>query len=232
MPLSLHDRVASLSQNAYDIGSFELATELSEQIKWIWVVSNVSKLLIDYNKSLISKHMILYSILNKETVNPEYKGDKIKIDMNVFAQTDQRLNYYYLEYHKLVREVIEFLLPLYHIDIHTYELMSDYNPSDYKIKWDDIGIQLYSPVHNAFYATLKNSLESSGLKCFTDPYLPHLAHHQCGTFLLDSVRDYDLEGKHVINSVQISVPNYWAKDTEFREHLVNVLVESINKFNP
>ena len=230
MPLNYHDKVAVMSQNGYDIGAFELASELAEKLKWIAVLSNVSKLLIDYNKSLISKHIILYSILHKETIDSEYKEDKIKISMNELAQNDQRLDYYYLEYHKLIREVIEFLLPLYHIDIHTYEWISDYKPNEYKTKIDDIGIQLYSPINHGFYEMMKHTLETNNLKCFTDPYIPHLSHHQWGTLLLDSIRDYDLEGKHRISNVQISVPNYWAKDKEFRENLISVLVEGINEF--
>jgi hypothetical protein len=61
------------------------------------------------------------------------------------------------------------------------------------------------------------------------PNLPNLSHHQCGTLTVDSVTDYDLEGGHSIDSIQMSVPNYWVKDREFREYLVKEINNAIKQ---
>lgn len=131
MPLNFHDKMIINSQNAYDIGAFELVSELSEKLRCIALLSNACKLLIDSNKHLSSKHLVPSYILHKETIDSNYKAkdimdnssyeDMMRINFNRFPQMYDRIDYYYVEYHKVLRTIIEFLMPEFHIDIHTYE---------------------------------------------------------------------------------------------------------------
>lgn len=129
--LEFYDRVAVNTQIGYDIGAFEIASGLSESLKCIGITSNVSKLIIDYNKSLTSRHLIPSIIPHNEAIDAENK-EPIKISFNKRVRVYDRVMLYYLEYHKLVKEIIEFLNPKYHIDIHTYEMLHDHDPEEYK----------------------------------------------------------------------------------------------------
>ena len=79
--LNSKDRVAVNSQIGYDIGSFEVATELAEKLKCIVLASNWSKLMIDYNKSFISRHLVP-SIILHNFIFDEKEKDEIKLEMN------------------------------------------------------------------------------------------------------------------------------------------------------
>jgi hypothetical protein len=56
-----------------------------------------------------------------------------------------RIDTYYIEYHKMMKEVFEFLMPKFHLDIHTYECLHEYTPNHDGHNAESIGIQLYSP---------------------------------------------------------------------------------------
>ena len=111
--------------------------------------------------------------------NSSYE-DMMRINFNRFPQMYDRIDYYYVEYHKILRTIIEFLMPEFHIDIHTYEWLSDYGVKEVRKTPEDIGIQIYSPTENILYLQLKQILESNGLVTFTEPHIPHLSHHQWG----------------------------------------------------
>ncbi|CAI2367236.1 unnamed protein product [Moneuplotes crassus] len=237
MPLNNLDDMILYSQNAYDIGAFELTNDLSESLQCVALLSNFCKLLIDPNKSIASKHLVPDYVLHHETIDPEFQSShqgafarpdgKMGIEMNRRAIVGDRLDYYYIEYHKLVGEALAFLEPQLHIDIHTYECLSNYFPDDASLMDEEsIGIQVYSKTENNFIAEALQD-EDSGLKVFTDPFIPSLSHHQCGTFTLDSVADYDLEGTSSIQSLQLSIPNHWAMDSEFRLYLIEILTSTI-----
>lgn len=49
-----------------------------------------------------------------------------------------------MEYHNLLKEIIEFWRPAYHIDIHTYQVLKDFKPDEKLMSYDDIGIQIYT----------------------------------------------------------------------------------------
>lgn len=118
----------------------------------------------------MSKHLIPAYILHKETIDKDYTNknvlegsqyeDHMRIEMNRFPDFSERVDYYYLEYHMLLKDVIDFLSPKYHIDIHTYECLSSYdipNKQNFSSP-DSIGIQLYSHNQNILFHTIKQAL--------------------------------------------------------------------------
>mmetsp|Transcript_13621 Transcript_13621/g.12088 ORF Transcript_13621/g.12088 Transcript_13621/m.12088 type:complete len:99 (-) Transcript_13621:7-303(-) len=98
--------------------------------------------------------------------------------MNSSPQINERVEYYYIEYHRMIKELIMFLQPSFHIDIHTYECLSDYTKNPNLATADTIGIQVYSKNDNILGQAIKQGFEEEELKVFTEAYLPNLSHHQ------------------------------------------------------
>ena len=88
--------------------------------------------------------------------------DKIRIEMNKSPLINERVDYYYIEYQRIVKDILDFTSPLYHIDIHTYECLSDYISTDPILSSaESIGVQLYSKSDNILFRKLKQNIENN-----------------------------------------------------------------------
>lgn len=100
------------SFEAYDQGSADLASSLSERLECLGVFANFSKIVIDPS----------LPICNLELVRTHYKSEDLPISINASGyRLWERLSDFYLEYQKILREVMVFIDPKIIISIHTHE---------------------------------------------------------------------------------------------------------------
>lgn len=105
------------SNEALDVGALEIVNDISERTKSLAVCANFTKLLIDVGKPLVNSELIreYYKELDDQ-------GNRIPISMNYQGyRFFERLDSFYLEYHKLLIESMEFLEPEYILNIHSHD---------------------------------------------------------------------------------------------------------------
>jgi len=102
------------SQHYHDIGAADLTFNLSEELKCVAVMGNFSRLFIDPSKPLSDMHLI----------RTTYRAPDNTIPVSFNAQgyrLYERLENFYLEYHKLLRESLDFLEPTCILNIHSHD---------------------------------------------------------------------------------------------------------------
>lgn len=131
------------SHEAYDLAAQEVVDNLSERLQCLAVCANFSRLIIDPGQSLLSKQLVRTHF--KEL---DEQGDPIPISFNYTGyRLFERLDTYYLEYHKLLSEAMDYLEPEIVVNIHTHD------PILSKVESD---VVLYSP---DFHSALLHSME-------------------------------------------------------------------------
>ena len=100
------------SHEAYDSGAADLASSLSERLECVGVLTNFSKLVIDPS----------LSIINQELIRTQYKSEDLPVSFNHTGfRLWERLSDYYLEYQKILNEVMVSVDPKIIISIHSHE---------------------------------------------------------------------------------------------------------------
>ena len=99
-----------------------MAVELSEKIQLFAICSKFSRLLIDPNRSLISDTLIRKNV--ELTIN-NYGIISIKLEN---LDKDKRIEIFYMEYYRILREILEFLRPNYVLSIHSFTPFYEEDP--------------------------------------------------------------------------------------------------------
>jgi len=96
-----------------DIGAEELVNLLSEELKVMSVICNFSKLLADPSKPICSADLIrhIYKTNPSQPVSMNDEGYYLS----------SRVNSYWMEYHKILAEMMHFIQPKLVIGVHTHE---------------------------------------------------------------------------------------------------------------
>jgi len=97
-----------------DIGALQMAKELAQELKCVFVQSLYSRLLIDPNRSIVS-----------DTLFRKY-GDGKEVDLNkdlTFEEEQKRIRKYYLPYYDALREISTKVDPAYILSIHSFTAM-------------------------------------------------------------------------------------------------------------
>ena len=116
------------SSEGFDMGAQGLVDELSERLKCLAVCANFSKLLIDPAMPIVSNDLIR---LYYKEIGEDGKQLPVSFNINGYDMAN-RLDFYYLEYHRMLIESMEFLEPEFILNIHTHDpdTMKESNPSD------------------------------------------------------------------------------------------------------
>ena len=102
------------SQHYFDIGAADLSYSLSESLKCLAVMGNFSRLLIDPGKPLIDSNLIRTRYRSPD--------NEIPVSFNASGyRLFERLETFYLEYHKILKESIEYLEPSCILNIHSHD---------------------------------------------------------------------------------------------------------------
>lgn len=102
------------SQHFFDIGAEDLSFNLSEKLKCLAVMSNFSRLIIDPTKPITDSHLIRSHYRNPDHETP------VSFNSQGYRLWE-RLETFYLEYHKLLRETLDYLEPTCIISIHSHD---------------------------------------------------------------------------------------------------------------
>jgi hypothetical protein len=73
---------------------------------------------------------------------------------------------------------------------------------------------------------LRSYFEENELKVLSQHYIPGLSHSQAGSFISDTVANFDLEGDMPIESVVLNIPNEWAMNSEFRTYFAQIIQDA------
>jgi len=95
----------------YDIGAFEMAKALAEDLKCVFVHSLYSRLLLDPNRSIVAD-----SLFRKN-------GDGQELDLNkdiTYEEEQKRIKKYYISYYEALREISVKVDPTYILSIHSF----------------------------------------------------------------------------------------------------------------
>ncbi len=95
----------------YDIGSKDMALELSEKAKIISLYANFSRLLIDPNRSLTSNTLIR-KIIEKDI--------ELEINKEEYIDEEKRIELFYLPYYSILKEALNFTRPKFALTIHSF----------------------------------------------------------------------------------------------------------------
>eukprot|EP00347_Sterkiella_histriomuscorum_P020473 403337669 len=202
--LEPHEEELMRSNEAFDVGAAEIAGELSERTKCLSVYSNFSKLLIDQTKPLISQDLIreYYKLMDEE-------GFRLPVSMNHQGyRFYERLDYFYLEYHKIILEIMEYLEPEYILNVHTHD--PEYVTSTQK------DIILYHPNPKSI---MMRTLEKKLIECKLDvevrEKIPSNDPEFCSPMILENLINYypdrRLDGCYIsINNNRLLFEKEWA----------------------
>jgi predicted N-formylglutamate amidohydrolase len=116
------------SQEYFDIGAADFTHALSERIKCLAVLSNFTKVYIDPAKPLVDSQLIrtYYQWIKRsegdQIGDDSLDDDRLPVSLNCQGyRFYERLNTCYLEYHKLLREALEFIEPDFILNIHSHD---------------------------------------------------------------------------------------------------------------
>ena len=117
------------SSEFYDMGAADFAFQLSESLRCIAVLSNFTKLYIDPAKSLLDSQLIRSHYQNQ--LSPENKPLPVSFNSQGY-RLFERLENFYLEYHKVLKEALEYVEPSLVINVHSHDpdFKQAQNPSD------------------------------------------------------------------------------------------------------
>lgn len=105
------------SHETFDVAAADVTYDIAEQIRCLAVLANFSKLFIDPSKPLANKELIRhhYKQLSED-------GSPLPVSFNAHGyRLFERLETFYLEYHKILGEVMEFVDPKFIVSIHTHD---------------------------------------------------------------------------------------------------------------
>ena len=112
-----HEEELSRSHDYFDIGAADLANQLSEEMKCVAVLANYCKLFCDPSKPLVDSQIIRY---HYKQLDEEGKLQMVSFNNQGF-RLYERLESYYLEYHKILQEVMEYVEPELVINVHSHD---------------------------------------------------------------------------------------------------------------
>lgn len=98
------------SHDAFDPGAADLSNYISERTKAIAFHSNFSRLIVDPSKSLLSNDLVPLTYQDGSFVSFNKDGYSL----------DERLSSFYLNYHKILTEMVWFLDPKLIVSIKSH----------------------------------------------------------------------------------------------------------------
>ena len=101
------------------MGAADFAYQLSENLSCLAVMSNFCKLLVDPAKPLTDENLVRH---HYQYAMDDIKKLKLKVSFNSHGyRLYERLDNYYLEYHKILKEALDFLEPECIVNIHSHD---------------------------------------------------------------------------------------------------------------
>ncbi|CDW90371.1 UNKNOWN [Stylonychia lemnae] len=204
------------SHEATDVGVFDLTSSISEMSKTLAVCSNFSKLIIDPAQPILSQRLV-----REYYREEEQSGVKIPISINHQGyRLFDRLETYYLEYHKILLDVLEFIQPNIVLNIHTH---------DPDLSQTDLDALIYTPEDDSkFTNEIIQSLEKLNLKTLIKKKLRQNDHQFCSPVLFENLiyyyQDKTLDGCYIsLNS------NKLLFEKDFRDGICDSISEVIRK---